>query len=345
MDWGRPSGRPPRTWVLADDQPGNVNQALAVAEALAWPFLIKTIRYGPLARLPNRLLGASLLGLTAPARAGLAPPWPELVIAAGRRTAPVARWLKRRAPAALLVQLMWPGSARGLDLVAVPAHDDLPDRPEVLRTAGAPHRISPERLAAAASALAPRLADLPRPRVACLVGGSNRAIPFTVADAMTLARQASALARSRAGSLLVTTSRRTDEACAAALAGAIDVPRLVHRWSAQSAGSDNPYLGLLGAADAIIVTADSASMCTEACASGRPVFLFRPAAGASARLARLHATLEAAGYLRPLGAAWPERLPPPLDPATAVADAIRARLAGPIGAPGRPAVASTAETP
>lgn len=339
MDW------PPRTWVLADDRPGNVNQALAVAEALGWPFLVKTIRYGPLARLPNGLLGASVLGLTAAARAGLAPPWPGLVIAAGRRTAPVARWLKRRRPAAFLVQLMWPGSARGLDLVAVPAHDDLSGRPEVLRTAGAPHRITPERLMRAASALAPRLADLPRPRIACLVGGSNRAVRFTATDALTLARQASALARSRAGSLLVTTSRRTDDACAAALADAIDVPRLLHRWSPRSAGPDNPYLGLLGAADAIIVTADSASMCTEACAAGRPVFLFRPAAGASAKLTRLHAALEAAGYLRPLGAAWPERCPPPLDPATAVADAIRARLAGPIGAPARQAVASAAETP
>ena len=340
MDW------PPRTWVLADDRPGNVNQALAVAEALAWPFLVKTLRYGPLARLPNGLLGGSVLGLTAAARAGLAPPWPELVIAAGRRTAPVARWLKRRLPAAFLVQLMWPGSARGLDLVAVPAHDDLRARPELLRTQGAPHRITPARLERAAAALAPRLVDLPRPRIACLVGGSNRAVRFTATDAVTLARQASALARSRAGSLLVTTSRRTDDACAAALAGAIDVPRLLHRWSPQSAGPDNPYLGLLGAADAIIVTADSASMCTEACAAGRPVFLFRPAAGASAKLARLHAALEAAGYLRPLGAAaWPERSPPPLDPATAVADAIRARLSGPIGAPTPQAVASAAETP
>jgi mitochondrial fission protein ELM1 len=337
--------RPPRTWVLADDRPGNVNQALAVAEALAWPFLIKAIRYGPLARLPNELLGGSVLGLTAAARAGLKPPWPELVIAAGRRTAPVARWLKRRQPAAFLVQLMWPGSTRGLDLVAVPAHDALRGRPEVLRTHGAPHRITPERLAEAASALAPRVAQLPRPRIACLVGGSTRAVPFTVTDALTLARQASALARSRAGSLLITTSRRTDATCAAALASAIDAPRLLYRWSPRSAGSDNPYIGLLGAADAIIVTADSASMCAEACASGRPVFLFRPAAGASAKLTRLHAALEAAGYLRPLGAAWPERCPPPLDPATAVADAIRARLAAPIGAAGRQAVASAAETP
>ena len=332
--------------MLADDRPGNVNQALAVAEALAWPFLVKPIRYGPFARLPNRLLGASLLGLTEAARAALAPPWPELVIAAGRRTAPVARWLKRRAPDAFLVQLMWPGSARGFDLLAVPAHDDLAaERPEVIRTVGVPHRVTRERLAAAARELAPRLCALPLPRIACLVGGSNRAVRFRPSDALRLAHEASALARARGGSLLVTTSRRTGEACAVALARAIDVPRLLHRWSPGADPTANPYLGLLGAADAIIVTADSASMCSEACASGRPVFLFRPAGGASAKLARLHRALEAAGHLRPLGAAWPERCPPPLDPAAVVADAIRARLARPIGAGDRQAVASAAETP
>ena len=103
--------------------------------------------------------------------------------------------------------------------------------------------------------------------------------------------------------------------------------------------ADNPYLGLLGAADAIIVTANSASMCTEACATGKPVFLFRPAAGVSTRLARLQAALEGEGHLHPLGSAWPERRPPPLNPAMAVADAIRARLALPISAAAGQAVA------
>ena len=56
--------------MLADDRPGNVNQALAVAEALGWPFTVKAIRYRTLARLPDLLLGASTLGLTAASRSG-----------------------------------------------------------------------------------------------------------------------------------------------------------------------------------------------------------------------------------------------------------------------------------
>ncbi len=337
---------PPRTWALTDDRPGNVNQVLAVAEALGWPFAIKALGFGPLARLPDALLGASVLGLTPTARALLAPPWPELVIAAGRRSLPVARWLKRRQPAAFLVQLMWPGSAKGLDLLAVPAHDRAADRPQLIHTQGVPHRLTPARLAAAAEALRPRLEGLPRPWIACLVGGSNRSVRFTPADAAALGRQASALAGSRGGSLLVTTSRRTGAACTRALAAALEVPHLFHQWSAPGVDtrSDNPYVGLLGAADAIIATADSASMCTEAAATGKPVFLFRPAAGVGTRLARLQAALEEQGRLCALGGPWPERCPPPLNPAAAVAEAIRARLAGRISAATRPAVAPAPST-
>ena len=234
---------------------------------------------------------------------------------------------------------MWPGSARGLDLVVVPAHDERAEQAGVLRVAGAPHRITPARLAEAAGALAPRLQGLPRPYIACLIGGSNRHRRFTRGDALELARQANALAREQGGSLLVTTSRRTGEACGAALARAIAAPRLLHQFAP---GGDNPYLGLLGAADAVIVTADSASMCVEACGSGKPVFLFRPAAGASAKLARLHRWLEREGHLRPLGAPWPRHCPPPLNPAASVAEAVRARILGPIGgAPGRMVVSES----
>ncbi|NJO38212.1 MAG: hypothetical protein HC871_12140 [Rhizobiales bacterium] len=62
---------PLRVWMLADDRPGNVNQALGLAEALGEPFAVKTVGYSQLARLPNWLLPANLAGLTpAPAR-----PW------------------------------------------------------------------------------------------------------------------------------------------------------------------------------------------------------------------------------------------------------------------------------
>lgn len=332
---------PPLIWALTDDRPGNTNQVLGVAEGLGWPFQVKRLRFGPPAGLPNALLAASLLGVSRDARRELQPPWPAVAIAAGRRGAPVLRWLKRRQPALLAVQLMWPGSARGLDLVAVPEHDAVAGRPGVVRILGGPHRITPDRLRAAAAAWAPQASHLPRPWIACLIGGSTRRRAFTAADAAGLAREASRLAGERGGSLLITTSRRTTPDCVRALAEAIEAPHRLDRWAPD--GND-PYLSVLGSADAVVVTADSVSMCIEACATGRPVFVFHPAAGVAAKVARLHRRLTELGHLHALGAPWPEQVPTAPNPAAVVATAIRRRFAGPIGAPGRPAVARSART-
>jgi mitochondrial fission protein ELM1 len=321
-------------WVLTDGRPGHDHQALGVADALGLPFAVRRIDYGLLARLPNLVLGRSTRGLSSRARSALAAPWPDLVIGAGRRTAPLARWLKRRNPRAVLVQLMWPGSARDLDLIAVPEHDRVADRPGMMRILGTPSRVTPPRLAAAAARLAPRLAGLPRPRIACLVGGARRGMPFTPGDAAALAGRASRLAHSRGGSLLVATSRRTTRACEDMLARSLKAPHLLHRYASDDdLGVDglevDPYLAILGSADAVMVTADSASMCSEACATGRPVFLDGAQNAGPGKLTTLHRRLEQLGYLRPLGAPWPTALPPPLDPAATVAAAIRKLLPTP----------------
>lgn len=333
----------PRIWVLADDRAGNANQALGVAEALGLPFAVREIRYGLLSALPNVVLGASTLGLTQATRAALKPPWPDLVIAAGRRTAPVALWLKRRQPQAFLVQLMWPGMARGFDLIAMPEHDQRGERATLVRTLGAPHRITPERLAEAAQDFEGRVAHLPKPRIVCLVGGTSRHGRFKAADAEALGARVASLAASRGGSLLITTSRRTGADCERALERAIaGVPHWLHRYSA--GGGENPYLGFLASADAVVVTGDSTSMCTEACATGRPVFLYPLPGATPAKHARLHARLAAQGYVLPLDAPWPEMMPPSLYPQRTVAEAIRARFPAAERARSAEALASAAAT-
>ncbi|MGI9493113.1 MAG: mitochondrial fission ELM1 family protein [Geminicoccaceae bacterium] len=315
--------------MLADDRPGNVNQALGLAEALDEPFVVKTIGYSQVARLPNWLLPANLAGLTPASRDVLRPPWPDLVIGAGRRTAPIGRWLKQQNPRLYLVQLMWPGSADDFDLIAVPEHDQVPDHPVLLRTVGPPHRLRPALLRAAAAELAPRLAGLPRPYVACLVGGTSKHVTFTPDDAVSLVEGACALASKWGGSLLVTTSRRTGDACYDALAEVLREPHLLHRWRPDG---DNPYLGILGSADAVVVSADSASMCTEACAIGKPAYLHAPAAGVPEKFKLLHQRLTDQGCLMPLGAPWFDVNAPPENPANTIAAAIRKLFPRPKGA-------------
>ncbi|KAF0224855.1 MAG: hypothetical protein FD176_1037 [Rhodospirillaceae bacterium] len=284
-------------WVLADDRAGNVGQCLGVAEALGRPFTVKSIAYDAWARLPNILRGASLLGVAAAGRAGLTAPWPRLVIAAGRRTAPVARWIKRQS-GAKLVQIMDPGpGGRGdFDLIAMPRHDaGGVSGGRVLPITGAPHRVTAAKLAEAAALWRDRFAALPHPWVALIVGGDTRKRPFTPAMAADLGRRAAALAAG--GSVLVTTSRRTSPQAEAALLENLPEPRFVHRWAT---GGDNPYFGLLALAERLVVTGDSVSMACEACASPAPVYLYAPDGWVVDKHARLHRQLYLQGYARPL---------------------------------------------
>jgi mitochondrial fission protein ELM1 len=315
----------PSVWVLADDRAGNVAQAVGVAEALSLPFTVKNVRYTRLAALPNLIIGASLLGVAPDLRAALAAPWPALVIAAGRRTAPVARWIAGHG-GARLVQIMDPEAGRdSFDLIALPEHDDRPrGAGNILTILGAPHRVTPGRLAAEAGRWRDRLAGDGRPRVALIVGGSTKNRRFTPAMAGDLARRAAALAAAMGAGLIVTTSRRTAPDALAALQAALPEGAFLYRWG--DAG-DNPYPGLLGLADAVIVTGDSVSMCSEACAVPVPVYIFAPPDLVAPKHARLHAALYRQGYARPLdGSAFESWRHPPLNAADQIATVIRDRV-------------------
>ena len=283
-------------WVLADDRPGNVSQALGVAEALERPFTVKTIRYNPLGKLHNALRSASRFGLERWSRKGIeAKPPPTLVIAAGRRTAPLARWLKRKY-GSRLVQLMdpgWPGRER-FDLIAAPLHDALLEAPNVIRTLGACHRATPALLSAESARWKDRLPELPRPWTLVSVGGRTAQHKFTAADARALIDGC----RDLPGSLMVVTSRRTGTEAEAALAEALPESAWLCRWQDRA---DSPYLALLALADQIVVTGDSMSMCCEACANGGPVFIFAPRHLTEPKHALLHEALYERGYASALG--------------------------------------------
>ena len=316
---------PPAVWVLGDPRIGTRVQALAVAEALGWPFAVRDLAYGPLAAFPNALLGATAAGLDAASRGSLAPPWPDLVVSAGRRSAPVARAVRRRAERRpFLVHVMDPGRRGAADfgLIAQPGHDQPPAGTNRMTITGAPHRMFPDVLAAAGKRWRSRFSDLPRPWIAVFVGGSTRRRRFDAAHAVDLAARVSAMARTAGGALFVTTSRRTG-AVAEPLLTAIDAPARVHRW--EQAG-ENPYTGFLALADAVVVTGDSASMCSEACATGAPVHIFAPVGATHPKHARLHQALYAEGYARPFDGTWHDDRHPPLNAAHAIATEVRARL-------------------
>lgn len=263
----------PLVWPLCTDKAGDRGQIIRLAAALGWTTEEKTLVFNPLYKKSNLLLGASLKSLDKDASDALDSPWPDLVIASGRRSVPIARWIRRRSGGRTrLVHIGRPWAPPHLfDLIVTTAQYGLQARPNVLINTLTLNQPDATALEAAADRWRSRWADLPRPLIAVLVGGNARPLVLTEAAASELGERASALARDLGGSLAVTTSRRSPEAAVDALFAALPEASYRHRFGRDA---DNPYLGLLALADRFIVTGDSASMLSEACRSGKPVHLF-----------------------------------------------------------------------
>jgi len=278
---------PPRVWVLADDRPGNTTQSQGLADALGWPWELKRLHCGVASRLHNRLLGASRVGIDPERSSPLEPPWPDLVIAAGRRTAPVARWIRARSGGRTRTVMLGRkgGDAADLfDLVVTPSYTRLYPHPHRMETSAPLHRITEAGLEAAHERWAERLGALPAPRIAVLVGGTSGQYRLDAKTARGIGEGAMAMARACGGSIMATTSRRLSSDAAHAFCDAVKDAAFVHRWSPDA--EENPYLGLLAWADAFVITGDSESMLAEAASLGRPIYIHPLPVRTSFRLLR-----------------------------------------------------------
>ncbi len=301
----------PKVWVLLAEKAGGNGQLMSLADALEWPYETKQLRYNSLNHCPNLFLGPSILSVDRRRSSALEPPWPDLVIASSRRSAPVARWIKKQSGGrARLVHLIHTQAPLHLfDLIITTPQYRLPQRPNVLHNTAPLNRPAPDRLAAAASRWQVRLGNLPRPYTALLVGGNSSVYELDAATATILARQANAQVRNVGGSLLVSTSPRTPASVVEALFAALDCPANCYRWRPND--TDNPYLAYLALADSFIVTVDSASQVVEACLTNKPVYVFTWPTRArslqpqghllrqSRRLAQLYEQLIYWGFIRP----------------------------------------------
>lgn len=268
--------RPPRTWLMMGHKAGDNSQILALAEGLGWPFEIKRLVYRRSELVTNLLAGPTLMGLVPEKSSPLEPPWPELIISAGRRNEPLIRWIQTRVGSRERIKLVHVGRPWALhecyDLIVTTPQYRLPRKPNILHNELPLHRVRPERLREAGEKWAERLAHLPRPYVAVMVGGNAGPYNFDRENGALLGYWASRMAREAGGSLLVTTSARTPRKALAALEAQIDAPAFVYRWRPND--PDNPYFAFLALAERLIVTCDSMSMLAEACSTGKPVFIF-----------------------------------------------------------------------
>jgi mitochondrial fission protein ELM1 len=263
----------PRIWVLLDDRPGHQTQVLGLAERLGWRYETRSLAFNGFSRIHNGILGARDLSLDKAASDDLSPPYPDLLIAMGRRCLPVARWIRRASgQQTRLVHLGRKGlvAPHEFALLISCAHFQLPPHPQRMAVPLPPSNVTAGRLAAARSEWEGLMKNTQAPHVVLLVGGETAHHLFTPSQAAEMLRRAEAATLALGGTLTVVTSRRTSAAAILAMRAAARKATF-HLW--EPGEVKNPYLGYLAWADVLIVTGESESMLAEAAATSKPLYI------------------------------------------------------------------------
>lgn len=310
---------PHSAWVISDGAAGNERQALALASALAVSARVLTLPLrAPWAWFAPRRIPGGRLALAPRERAGFEAPWPDIAIGCGRASALLTRMLRDLSGGnCYCTQILDPRiDPHHWDAVIAPRHDQL-EGANVLHTLGSLNPIDDRWLASGREAF-PDFGALPGPRVALLVGGPRRGIEFNAELSQRLLDTVRAVAAG--GSVLATTSRRTPPEFIAHLRDAL----AAYPGVCWTGDGTNPYPGLLGWADRIVVTPDSVNMLSEACAAGVPVHTVA-STPLPDKIARFHAALRERGLLVDPG--QPRGNVPPLRETQAIAAELRQRMA------------------
>ncbi len=255
----------PEVWLLTGHKAGDNAQMRALASALDFEAREIAMRYSRIELMVTLTGRPSLAGIEAQSRRLIKPPWPALVLTAGRRNEAAARYIgKASGGGTKIVHLGRPWHhPSNFDLVLF--------TPQYLLEAGEGlvelelALQSPTHTQTTTS----RFSHLPRPHIALLIGGNSGALTLASRHTKRLTRLTTELAESLSGSLLISTSARTPALVTAHLKN-IQLPHHLWCWGQ----ADNPYADYLASADAVIVTCDSASMLSDALASRKPVLLF-----------------------------------------------------------------------
>ncbi len=252
---------------------------LALAEGLGWHYEVKTLSYKKMEWRSNLFRGDDLRGVQRLQSDALTAPWPDLLLTSGLRNEPVCRWIKSQSGGRTrIVHIGKPwADSDYFDLVVTTPQYRLPPHANVLQNDLTLNSIDGDFLQAQAQRWQPAFKHLPRPYIAVMAGGNSGPFTFGAKAASRLVAMSTALAKEMGGSLLISSSSRTPPEAIDILASEQAVPQHFYRWRAGD--SDNPYYGYLGLADAVVVSADSISMLSEACATGKPVYMFDPGAG------------------------------------------------------------------
>ena len=245
-------------------------QCVALAESLNLNYQIKHISPSPILTALPQFGAVPLFWKDKHYNKEFCPPFPKVSITCGRRHAGFAIALKRISKGKVsTIHIQDPRiNSCFFDHLVVPEHD--PSRGKnIIVSKGSLTNINRNTLAAEAKRFLDLVSHLPQPRIAINIGGSSKRSVIDKLSAEKIVDKLTLLAKRNYCGLMVTTSRRTDETIKYQLRKLSEKQNVL----VYEGVGPNPYMGFLGLADTIIVTSDSINMISEACSTGKPVYI------------------------------------------------------------------------
>ncbi|AFE52569.1 putative nucleoside-diphosphate-sugar epimerase [Rickettsia prowazekii str. GvV257] len=293
-------------WVIADDRTGNTHQAIALAAQLTGKYTTITLEYNFLAKLPNFLLQYYPIHVKRELLQDIIDKLPpDMIITAGRRTAVLAFYLKKKFENIKLVQIMQPNLPYNIfDAIILPYHDyrdllycgpakilsknikshckvlnyssrqhDIEKMMKIIPINGALNNIT-AKFSAASLELQKHYPHL-KQFTAVIIGGNNKRFSFNEDIAILFSSLLNKIYSNQAIPFFISFSRRTPQIVKSIIKNNTHASTMIYDPS-KDTDYNNPYIDMLANAKYIISTADSISMCSEAASSGKPLYIFYP---------------------------------------------------------------------
>jgi mitochondrial fission protein ELM1 len=257
--------------VITDNKTGNNNQSIALAKRLNLPYNIIKIEYNFLGNLPSWLLSLSTMHIKK--SSFRIENENEIIITAGRRTAALALYLKRRSKKYIkIIQITNPNlNTKYFDLIISPNHDECNDTHQnTIKIIGSLTNISQE-ITGLKKIFEDNYPDIGR-FIAVIVGGSTKSYKLTADYCYNLGKILDEIIKDNNVNIFFTFSRRTPSNIKDFFYNKYGRTNMCYD---PKNGGYNPYPGMLGSAEFVIATPDSISMCSEIAGSGKPFYIYK----------------------------------------------------------------------
>lgn len=275
------------SWILSSGLIGCENQCLGVIERLGIETEIKKIK-------PSMAISLFAPYGTPFLNPQVREPWPDLVIAAGRKTIPYLKYIRKASKKECkTIYLQDPRiDSKEFDIVWAPEHDSIEGN-NVIKTITSPNRVTNELLNYHHDEWLDKLLKLKGPFIGFLIGGKSKAYNFNDAECEKII-QALNFVISNGYTPLITLSRRSPKK----LSNRIKNLLINEKNLFYDGQGDNPYFAILKASEIIITTPDSANMISEAINVPKPVYYIDIKSN-SKRFNKFINTLVNSGHIRP----------------------------------------------